>query len=61
MASVWVSSPIEVPKLSMNAMTRSSFLEGLGTALSAAKCCHSALGSMLLKSMIKEILDIVEN
>ena len=44
----------------MKAMTRASFLDGRGTALSAAKCCQSACGSKA-DIDIKGILDIVGN
>ena len=40
--STSVSRPRPSPKAFMKAMIRASFLEGRGTALSAAKCCQSA-------------------
>ena len=48
MSSSKVSNPNWFPKSFIKAITRSSFLEGRGTAFKSAKWFHNALGSKFL-------------
>ena len=56
-ASSITSRSSDLPKSTINARTRSSFLEGRGTAFKSAKWFHSNWGCCSLTSLDIEIYD----